>query len=80
MNMDPLFEVHILNEVGKGNARAIATAFDELLTKLRGIVDEAAWRSCPSSEFEAAERCLETACFYAKKAMANNQANQLKGT
>jgi hypothetical protein len=68
--MDPLFEVHMLNEVGKPKARAIAEAYDECLTKIAVLVGAG-----PSREMSIAKTKLEESCFYAKKAMANNPTN-----
>jgi hypothetical protein len=67
--MDKLFEVHMLNESGKGKARDIADSFNELLTKLRAY--------CPEGRETAIVKTkLEEACFFAKKAMANQAENQ----
>jgi len=68
--MDPLFEVHILNEVGKANAQHIAQVFELAVTSLRDV--------CPlGREWAIARTKLEEACFFAKKAMANNPTNQV---
>lgn len=59
------FAVHVLTDEKKDKAVAIAEAFDELLTKLEGI--------CPNGRPLALCRThLETACFFAKKAMAED--------
>ena len=67
--MDPLFQVHMLNEVGKGKANAIAEAFDELVRKLSKL--------CPQScrEVSICRTKLEEAAFFAKKSMANDPEN-----
>lgn len=62
------FQVHMLNEQGKAKAVGIASAFDECLTKLEGL--------CPASrELAIVKTKLEEACFFAKKSMANDEAN-----
>lgn len=62
------FEVHMLNEAGKVKAKAIAETFDECLTKLVEL--------CPAGRELAIVRTkLEEACFFAKKAMANDPGN-----
>lgn len=69
--MDPLFEVHMLNEVGKEKARAIANVFNDVLIHLSPL--------CPTGrEMSIVKTNLETACFFAKKSMANNPENQQK--
>jgi hypothetical protein len=67
--MDPLFEVHMLNDTGKPKARAIAEIFDTCLANLAGIIP-------PGREMSVVKTNLETACFFAKKAMANQPENQ----
>jgi hypothetical protein len=67
--MDPLFEVHMLNEVGKGKARNIAEDFDELLSNLIEVCGT-------GREMSIVKTKLEEACFFAKKAMANQTENQ----
>lgn len=68
--MDPLFEVHMLNDLGKERARNIAKAFDSLLSDLTVF--------CPTAnrEFSIVKTKLEEACFFAKKSMANLPENQ----
>jgi hypothetical protein len=68
--MDPLFEVHMLNERGKDKAHEIAGAFNDLLTRLSPI--------CPvGREMSIVRTKLEEAAFFAKKSMANVPENQL---
>lgn len=63
--LDPLFEVHMLNEEGKVNAVLIAREFNKLLTYLSTV--------CPSGrEYSIVKTKLEEACFYAKKSMAGS--------
>jgi len=69
--MDPLFEVHILNEQGKANAKDIATKFDNLLLDLEKVCADP-----PGREWSIVKTKLEEACFFAKKAMANKKLNQ----
>ncbi len=67
--MSPLFEFHKLNPDGIQKARAIATAFNQLLQQLELM--------CPAGrEMSVAKTNLEQACFFAKKAMACVTANQ----
>lgn len=67
--MDPLFQVHMLNEAGKGKAQAIASSFDTLLSDLA--------KHCGTGrEMAIVKTKLEEACFFAKKAMANQIDNQ----
>ena len=69
MIVDSLFQVHMLNEVGKRKAIAIAESFDVLLRDLGN------W--CPAGrEMSIVRTKLEEAAFFAKKAMANESANQ----
>lgn len=67
--MHPEFEVHMLNETGKARARAIALAFDQLLTNL-----EAA--GVDGREGAIVRTKLEEAAFFAKKSMAKKKENQ----
>jgi hypothetical protein len=64
------FEVHLLNEQGIEKAKALAVAFDELLTKLEPLM--------PLSSRYTSLVCtkLEEASFFAKKAMAILPENQ----
>jgi hypothetical protein len=67
--MFPIFEVHMLNESGKGKAVQIAGDFSALLGGLQLI--------CPEGrELAIVKTKLEEACFFAKKAMANVPENQ----
>lgn len=67
--MDPLFEVHMLNDSGKQKALAIAVAFDKLLNELDSYMVEGRAASIVRTK-------LEEACFFAKKAMASRKENQ----
>lgn len=65
------FKVHKLNEDGLVKARALAVHFDKLL----GALEE----MCPTGRELAIVRTkLEEACFFAKKAVANDPINQVK--
>lgn len=67
--ISPLFEVHMLNDVGKKNAQAIAESFNNLLQALN------LW--CPEGrELSIVKTKLEEASFFAKKSMANVPENQ----
>lgn len=67
--MNKEFEVHMLNDVGKSKAKAIAEAFDACLTALLAI------SPAPSREMSIARTKLEEASFFAKKAMASQPEN-----
>jgi len=67
--MDPLFQVHKLNEEGLAAAKAIANHFDELIGQLGTI--------CPESrEYSICKTKLEEACFFSKKSIANKREFQ----
>jgi hypothetical protein len=67
--VDPLFEVHMLNDTGKTKAKVIATLFNDCLTQLSAL--------CPvGRELAIVKTKMEEACFFAKKAMANDKENQ----
>jgi hypothetical protein len=68
--VDPLFEVHKLNDRGLAQAKAIAAAFDTLLSQLSSLC------SGNTREFSIVKTKLEEACFFAKKSMANLVDNQ----
>jgi hypothetical protein len=70
--MDPLFEVHMLNDRGKGKAHEIAFVFDTLMSALNQIL-----LMETSRELYIACTKLEEACFFAKKAMANQKENHV---
>jgi hypothetical protein len=68
--VNPLFEVHLLNEQGKRLAKSLAGEFHGFLCSLEGM--------CGSEGREMAivRTKLEEACFFAKKAMASRKDNQ----
>lgn len=68
--MDPLFQVHKLNADGLRKANSLAKSFNGLLEELRVI--------CPENtrEFSLVKTHLESACFFAKKSIANFPENQ----
>ena len=72
--VSPLFKVHTLNEEGESRANQIAAAFDDLLFTLTG--DRPAVLCPEGRELAIVKTKLEEACFFAKKAMANDPANQ----
>lgn len=66
--MNEEFRVHMLNKKGKIKATAIASKFSILLNGLNGI--------CPDGRlFSITKTKLEEACFFAKKAMAEEDIN-----
>lgn len=66
--MNKEFQVHMLNGDGKAKAGAIAETFNDCLNRLLEI--------CPAGRELAIVRTkLEEACFFAKKAMANDPQN-----
>lgn len=67
--MDALFQVHRLNEEGLAKADRIAKSFDQLLNSLQTDIV-----NC--REMSIVKTKLEEACFFAKKAMANDPNNQ----
>ena len=67
--MNSEFAVHILNEEGVAKAKEIAYNFDNLLEWLKTVCTE-------DREFSIVKTKLEEACFFAKKSMENNLANQ----
>jgi hypothetical protein len=72
--MNKEFEVHILNEVGIAKARAIATAFDDLLENLKNICGFPLVVN--GREMSIVRTKLEEASFFAKKTMAEVPENQ----
>lgn len=66
------FKVHRLNEVGMSSAHKMATAFETLADLLLTL-------GCTNGrELQLAYTNLETACFWAKRAMAENEINQVR--
>lgn len=76
--MNQEFQVHLLNPKGIEKAKAIASAFDELLEKLFTLTSQEDKSVAPvrSREMSIVRLHLEEACFFAKKAMANILENQ----
>jgi len=68
--MDPLFQVHRLNEKGLAAAASVANAFDDLLEVLLVLIP------VNGRELALVRTKLEEACFFAKKAIANRPENQ----
>lgn len=71
--MDPIFQVHRLNEEGIARAGHVAAAFQDLLSTLDVITpperDGWAWALMRTK--------LEEACFYAKKSLAASPSLQV---
>lgn len=71
--MDPLFEVHMLNDNGKEAARVIAENFELLLQRLQPVCNP---QNKPTREWALVRTKLEEAAFYSKKCMALLRMNQ----
>lgn len=70
--IDPLFQVHKLNEKGLQKAKELADRFNTLLVEIN--------RLCPAGrELSIVKTKLEEASFFAKKAVASVPENQLWG-
>lgn len=67
--MNKEFATHMLNEDGKGKAATIADAFDTCLDTLTTLVADPRCLALVRTK-------LEEACFFAKKGMAVDPANQ----
>lgn len=68
--MHPAFQVHRLNELGLMRAGDIAIVFDAALTDIEQIVGPL------GREIDLARTKMEEACFFAKKALANQARYQ----
>ena len=68
--VNPLFEVHLLNEQGKGLAKSLAGEFHGFLCSVEGMCGN------DGREMAIVRTKLEEACFFAKKAMASRKENQ----
>ena len=66
--MNKEFTFHLLNETGKAKAEQIADTFDDALNQLLMLVPA-------GRELSLVRTKLEEACFFAKKAMANDPIN-----
>jgi hypothetical protein len=69
MSVDPLFQVHKLNEGGLQRAQELADRFNGLLVELNRLLPE-------GREFSIVKTKLEEAAFFAKKAIAKRPENQ----
>lgn len=67
---NPLFQVHKLNKEGFEKAELLAGLFDDLLTGMEKL------NLRDGRELALSRTHLEEACFFAKKALASNPANQ----
>ena len=74
--MDPAFEVHMLNAGGIEKAQKMAASFDQLLSELYELSGSAVQTVQTLRPMAIVRTKLEEACFFAKKAMASNPANQ----
>lgn len=70
--MNPLFQVHLLNDDGVNKAKAMAQNFSALVDELETILGD----GIKTREFSIVKTKLEEAAFFAKKAMANQPENQ----
>jgi hypothetical protein len=64
------FKFHLLNEEGKEKATKLASLYNDLCDEVSDIIAQG------SPELTIAIRKLEESCFYAKKAMAEQERNQ----
>lgn len=67
--INPEFQVHRLNPAGLTKAEEVAIAFDELLEQVKNWIPE-------SRELSLVKTHMEQACFYVKKGLAKQAANQ----
>lgn len=78
--MDPAFEVHTLNDEGKKKAQQLAEMFDGLLSSVKNIAGpfdpNKPMNPDVARELAIVRTKLEEACFFSKKALASNPANQ----
>lgn len=70
--MNPLFQLHLLNDDGVNKAKAMAQDFSALVDKLEALLGD----GVKTREFSIVKTRLEEASFFAKKAMANQPENQ----
>lgn len=73
--VDPLFQVHLLNEQGIARAQSLAICFNDLLTDVKVIIEPSGVEP-QGREYSLVRTHLELAGYYAKKSMANVPANQ----
>lgn len=76
-----MFEVHKLNELGLARAELLRAAFQNLLETIEqscalGAVNPKTHQTINGREVALARTHLETACFFAKRAMAMCPENQ----
>ncbi len=67
--MNKEFEVHLLNDLGISKAKNLVIEFDNLLSNLLLLIPA-------GRELSIVRTKLEEACFFAKKGVANDVANQ----
>ncbi len=72
-NIRPEFSVHLLNDAGLTKASALATIFAEALSRIEEVVPVGRERALVITK-------LQEACFFAKRGMALDPANQLNPT
>lgn len=63
------FDVHLLNDVGLTRARELAEVFSDALTRIEALVP-------PGRERALVITKLQEACFFAKRGIAVDSANQ----
>lgn len=71
MKVHPLFQVHLLNDIGKAHANDLAERFTGLLE----FIEEVGAYGDPR-DLALAKTKLQEACFFAKRAMATAHENQ----
>jgi hypothetical protein len=67
--IEPKFQVHMLNDSGIGKASELASKFSQLLRFCQDVGGQGRETALVATK-------LEEACFFAKKAMANRPENQ----
>ena len=74
---NPEFQVHMLNATGGRKAIEIRDVFDQALDKIAVLCTPEGAVGPGGREYAVVKTKLEEACFFAKKAIANQACNQL---
>lgn len=79
--MNPLFQVHKLNDAGFAKATKMAVSFENFYSELHKTIFNNTNGTAPDwqgREWSIVKTKLEEACFYAKKTLANQAENTNK--